>query len=135
MEDACHTAPSARITRPPVPSLRHPPLLATLPCHTAPSLLLSTNHHSWLCSLLISPLFRSFFFSHLYSLFLPPHPAPFSNITLACPCHSVICIFPFIATPPLHPLCLLWMDRLFVYHRECSSCPIDQPTGRNLNQR
>lgn len=26
-----------------------------------------------------------------------------------------------------------WMDGLFVYRRECSSCPTDQPTGRNLS--
>lgn len=36
VEDACHTAPSARITHTP---------LATLPCHTAPCLQLSTLHH------------------------------------------------------------------------------------------
>lgn len=50
VEDACHTAPSARITHTP---------LATLPCHTAPCLQLSTHHHLSLfpCSfpLLCSP--------------------------------------------------------------------------------
>lgn len=107
VEDACHTALSARITPPPM----------TLACHTAPCLQPSTYHH-------VSPSPCPVLTSPLSSLPLVPHLFTLRGLKYYF-CLLVHITVSFVSLPPLHPPvpppCLLALDglRLFVYYGEC----------------
>lgn len=114
----------------------------------------ATPHSSMSPALHISPLlpFPSPFSVTLLTLsiscpFFPTltfvlFPHPFTSPCLhhsSCLSVSLCHLFlsPHCTSVPPSPLSLLALDgwRLFVYYRECCSCLIDQPTGRNLRQR
>lgn len=111
-----HGSNSAHITIPPL----------SLPPYLSPSLpFLSPG-----------PSFFFFLFSPLFS-FPSPSPCPISIIRFfffSCLCHCVICFSTFITALSL-PLssCSGWI-KTFCLLRECRSCLIDQPTGRNFRQ-
>lgn len=124
MEDACHIAPSARIT-PPTPDIATPHSSITPALHVSSSLPLSLPFHfpsplsqnlltlSLPCSFFVSLTFISFY-NHL----TPPR----LYHSFACLCHCVICCFFYsvISPHPLRPpplVFLLWMDRDFLFTR------------------
>lgn len=115
-EDACHTTPSAHIT---AATLRTAP--PRFPSPSAPTRL-------------TVPLSCSFFLPHLCSRSLALHLAlsP-SSALLVCVTVSFACSSSLLLPPPPFPLLALDGLKLFVYYKECCSCLIDQPTGRNLS--
>lgn len=116
VEDACHTAPSARITGrhqpppPPPPDIATPHSSMSPALHISPSLPFPSPLSLTLLTLFLS---CSFFLPHLCSLSQPLHPALSSSyLLLVCVTVSFVS-FPSLRLPPSLPLfssCSGWIE-------------------------